>query len=207
MQLRLPETVEYDLSVIIVSYNTRDIVLACVQSVLDCKDALSVEIIVVDNCSQDGSVAALRSIFPDIKVIESPANAGFSYGNNIGMEQCHGRYILMLNPDTEVQPAAFTSAISYLEDHPHVGMLGAQISYPDGKPQNSMIRFLSLKTLFFLTFLPSRMVVENPLLGDHRYGSLNADTINHVDCVMGSFMFTRRAVIEEVGGLDHRFFK
>jgi N-acetylglucosaminyl-diphospho-decaprenol L-rhamnosyltransferase len=204
--LRLSADVIFDLSVVIVSYNTKDITIACIASVLAGKGALSLEMIVVDNCSSDGSAEAIRAAFPDIVVIDSPANGGFAYGNNIGLERCHGAYVLMLNPDTEVIGDCLTLAVDYLKTNPEIGMLGAQIRYPSGDAQNSMIRFLSLKTLFFLTFLPSRIVVGHPMMGDHRYGSLSPEAINRVDCVMGSFMMVPRATLQAVGGLDHRFF-
>jgi N-acetylglucosaminyl-diphospho-decaprenol L-rhamnosyltransferase len=206
LRLRLPDDVTHDLSVIIVSYNTRDIILACVDSIVRNSDGLNIEIIVVDNCSSDGSANALRAAFPYITVIDSPTNGGFSFGNNIGLEQCHGEYILMLNPDTEILSGCLTAALNHLKQNLDIGLLGAQIRYPDGRKQNSMIRFLSLKTLFFLLFLPSRFVVKNHWMGDHRYGRHRADTAHTVDCVMGSFMMLPRVILQQVGGLDHRFF-
>lgn len=206
MKLRLPIQIKYDLSVIIVSYNTRAETMACVQSILDHKGKLNVEIIIVDNCSTDGSAAALREAFPEINVIDSPANGGFAYGNNIGLEHSHGEFVLMLNPDTIIIDGGLIGAIDYLKSHPEIGALGANISYPDGQPQNSLIRFLSLKTLFFLIFVPSNWAVHSPFMGDHRYGGVDADKITKVDSVMGSFMLMPRSIIETVGGLDHRFF-
>jgi len=206
MKLRLPSNITHDLSVIIVSYNTRELTIECVRSVLTKKDNISVEVIVVDNCSSDGSAVALRAEFPDILVLESPTNGGFAYGNNIGLEQCHGRKILLLNPDTEIQGGCLKKGMQYLDANPRVGVLGARIYYPDGRPQNSMIRNLSLHTLFFLILLPSSKVVNNPILGDHRYASLSADEINDVDCVMGSFMMISREVLVQTGGLNTRFF-
>ncbi|MEO1045710.1 MAG: glycosyltransferase family 2 protein [Pseudomonadota bacterium] len=204
--LRLPESVTHDVSVVIVSYNTRDMTLACVQSVLDNKGDLAVEVIVVDNCSSDGSAAALRQTFPDITVIDSPANGGFAYGNAIGFEQAHGRHILLLNPDTEIFPGGLRRCIDHMTASPRTGIMGPRVRLDDGSQQSSMIRFLSLTQLFFIIFMPSLWLRRTSLFGDLRYAGLSRDTVNRVDAVSGCFMFARRELLEQVGGLDTRFF-
>ena len=206
MKLRLPKNVTCDLSVAIVSYNTRDITISCVQSVLDHKGALDVEVIVVDNCSSDNSAEALRKTFPQIKVIDSPVNGGFAYGNNIAFEQCHGRYILLLNPDTEVHFGGLETAIAYMDANPQTGIMGPRVRLDDGTQQSSMIRYLSLTQLFFIIFIPSMWLRKTSLFGDLRYAGLSRDSINKVDAVSGCFMLARREILEKIGGLDHRFF-
>jgi len=139
MKLRLSANNFLDVTVAIVSYNTRDMTIACVRSVLEHAGALDVEIIVVDNCSDDGSAEALRSTFPQIKVIDSLINGGFAYGNNIAFEQCHGRYVLLLNPDTEIYSGMLEKAVAYMEANPKTGILGPRVLLEDGTQQSSMI--------------------------------------------------------------------
>lgn len=204
--IRLPGPATHDLSVIIVSYNTREMTLACVQSVLTHKGDLSVEVIVVDNQSADGSSEALRAAFPDILVIDSPANSGFAYGNAIGFEQAMGRYILLLNPDTQVFAGGLQDCIAYMESNPNTGILGPRVRLDDGTQQSSMIRFLSLIQLFWIIFMPSLWMRKTSMFGDLRYADLSRDDINKVNAVSGCFMFTRRKVLEDIGALDTRFF-
>ena len=206
MQLRLPENITHDLSVVIVSYNTRDMTIACVKSVLDHKGALDVEVIVVDNCSSDDSADALRKTFPQIKVIDSPANGGFAYGNNIAFEQCHGRFVLLLNPDTEVHPGGLEKAMAYMQANPKTGILGPRVLLDDSTQQSSMIRYLSLTQLFFIIFMPSLWLRKTSLFGDLRYANLSRDAINKVDAVSGCFMLAPRGVLQSIGGLNTRFF-
>ncbi len=201
-----PVSADINLSVVIVSYNTREMTIECVQSVLDHKGGLNVEIIVVDNCSKDGSAAALRENFPGITVIDSPANGGFAFGNNIGFERAHGRYILLLNPDTRVHAGSLETAITYMENNPDVGVMGPRVRLDDGSQQSSMIRYLSLTQLFFIIFMPSPWMRKTSLFGDSRYADLSRDEINSIDAVSGCFMLARRKILEETGGLDQRFF-
>ncbi len=194
------------LSVIIVNFNTRDAVMACVDSVKLASKGLDCEIFVIDNCSTDGSVETLTRAHEDIVVVRSPQNGGFAYGNAIGLQLATRNFVLMLNPDTVVTRDALEKSIAYLSANPDVGILGPRIVYPDGRFQNSVLRDLSLKTLFFIIFLPSQFVTSSRWLGDHRYASLDLSKINDVDNVMGSFMLTTRRVLADTGGLDLRFF-
>ena len=180
--------------------------MECVASVLAHKGALHIEVIIVDNCSADGSAEALRAAFPDIMVIDSPANGGFAYGNNIGFEQSHGRYMLLLNPDTRVYAGGLETAIAYMDAHRQVGILGPRVLLDNGTQQSSMLRYLRLTHFFFIIFIPSLWLRKSSLLGDMRYAALSRDEINVVDAVSGCFMLARRAIFETVGGLDQRFF-
>jgi len=205
-KLRLPDAVTHDLSVVVVSYNTREMTLACVRSVLEHKGALSVEVIVVDNQSSDGSSAALRDAFPDITVIDAPANGGFAYGNAIGFEQAHGRYVLLLNPDTQVYAGGLEDSIAYMEENPQTAIMGPLVRLEDGSQQSSMIRFLSLTALASSIVIPNRWLRKTTWFGDIRYADHSRAEVNRVDAVSGCFMMVRREVLAKVGGLDTRFF-
>ena len=195
-----------DISVVIVSYNTREMTLACVESVKRHAEGLGIQVVVVDNCSSDGSSQALRSHHPDITVIDAPANHGFAQGNVLGFRHCLGRYILLLNPDAEIYPQTLLNAVRYMDEHKQVGVVGARVFLPDGSQQSSMIRFPNLWSSFSNIFLPVSTVRRTRLAGDTRYAGFSNESINSVDAVSGCFMLTRRSVIEQVGSLDNRFF-
>lgn len=204
--ISLPPLGNIDISVVIVSYNTCAMTIACVQSVLQNCGDLKVEVIVVDNCSSDGSPGALRKEFPEIQVIDSPANAGFAYGNNIGFQLSRGKYILLLNPDTQVFTGGLRKCVDYMNAYENTGVMGPCVRLEDGTQQSSMIRYLSLKQLFFIIFIPSLRLRKTAYFGDLRYARLSRDEKNSVDAVSGCFMFTRRQILDDIGGLDTRFF-
>lgn len=205
-KVRLPQSISHDVSVVIVSYNTRELTLEAVRSVKRHSGGLSVEIIVVDNQSQDDSSAALRSQFHDITVIDSPINGGFAYGNAIGFQEAHGRFILLLNPDARIYQDTLPIAMAYLASNPEVGILGARVWLEDGTQQSSIMRFLSLRQFLINLFVSNRLQRRHALLGDTRYASRSLDKIQNVDSVSGCFMLVRREVLEQVGALDTRFF-
>lgn len=195
-----------DISVIIVSYETRDLTDACVRSVKRHAAGFRVEAIVVDNCSTDGTATALRAAHPDIVVISAPINGGFAYGNALGMAVARGRMLLVLNPDTELRPDTLERAVGALQADPRLGVVGALVELPDGTIQNSTIRFPSLRALAFNVALPARLQRRLPWAGDQRYASLDRSRPQRLDAVSGCFMLVKREVVETVGGFDTRFF-
>lgn len=193
------------LSILIVNWNTRDLVISCVNSVLANAPTFDYEIIVVDNFSQDGSADVLVSLFghnKKIRVIQSLRNLGFAKGNNLAYEDSSGEYILLLNPDTEVRPEALQSLVEYLESHPTAGVVGPQLRNPDGTLQPSVRRFPGTW---------SSMIVFSGLhrfFRPHRYlmDDFSYEETADVDQVMGAALLTRRSIIREFGGfLDEKF--
>lgn len=206
VELRLTSDIIYDISVVIVSYNTREMTMACVQSILNHNNEHNIQIIVVDNGSSDGSANALREKFDGIMVIDSPRNGGFSYGNNIGFEQAKGRYILVLNPDTEIFANTLKKCSDYMDAHQNIGVIGPRVLLANGQQQSSMIRFFSLKQLIGSIFLPGSLMRRTTVLGDPRYAALSSNDKHFVDSISGCYMFIRRQILENVGGFDTRFF-
>jgi N-acetylglucosaminyl-diphospho-decaprenol L-rhamnosyltransferase len=159
----MPESSSFDLSIIIVSWNVRDLLRACLTSVTKdegrrTKDATeassfvlrpSSEIIVVDNASSDDSAAMVAAEFPAVRLIANAENAGFTRGNNQGLAVARGRYVFFLNPDTEVVGDALATMVAYLDVHPEVGALGPQLCYDDGGLQSSRRRFPTFATALF----------------------------------------------------------
>jgi GT2 family glycosyltransferase len=194
-----------DVSVVIVSFNTREMTTRAVQALLHSKIARRLQIIVVDNASQDGTAKHLQKDFPDITVIESP-NEGFAAGNNKGFESSLGKYFLILNPDTEVREDTIASCLSYLECHADVGALGCRVVHPNGDLDQTIFRFPSLAQVFFNIFFSHGIMEKSKLFGDPRYSSLRRDEVHDVDVIAGCYMLVRREVIEQIGGMDERFF-
>ncbi|NOD65587.1 MULTISPECIES: glycosyltransferase family 2 protein [unclassified Ruegeria] len=196
----------FDLSVVIVNYNTLDVTSQAIQSVLKYRGNLVPEIIVVDNDSSDGSVAALRAAFPQITVLAAGKNGGYAWGNNIGIRHARGRYILVLNPDAQVYDGTLERAVEYMDSHPEVGVLAGHVSLENGSQQPTLFRQISLSSMFWNILVPNRLIRKTRLFGDQRYASLSRDTIQDVDIVAGCFMMLPRHVIDKVGMMDDRFF-
>lgn len=194
-----------DLSVIIVSWNVRELLQACLQSLEPARTNLELEVIVVDGNSADGSAAMVRENFAWVTVDARPDNVGFPKGNNIGIEQSSGRYVLLLNPDTEIVDDALEQMVAYMDAHADVGVLGGQLRYPDGSIQSSRRRFPTLMTAYFeSTWLEP---YAPPILLEQYYVTDKPDDeISDVDWVVGACLLVRREAIEQVGVMDADYF-
>lgn len=195
-----------ELSVVIVSWNTRELLERCLRSLIaDAKNSgISTETIVIDNASSDGSVAALRQRFPEVTLEALKENLGFAAATNRGIRRARGRDILVLNPDTEVLPGALSAMLRALHSMPHVGMVGPLLLNPDGSLQSSGYRFPNL-TQSFLDFFP----LHPRLVGSKINGRVSpGDGMSPyaVDHPLGACMLVRRAVVERVGMLDEQYF-
>lgn len=193
-----------DLSIVILSWNVRDLLRQCLESVASGRP-LSAEIIVVDNASGDGSVEMVRAEFPAVRLIANQANRGYTGGNNDGIAAATGRYVMILNPDTRVLNDALAAMVAYADAHPDVGVVGPQLLNPDGSVQSSRRRFPTLMTgLFESTWL--QPLAPRDVL--RRYYVLDQpdDAIQEVDWLFGACFLVRRQVIQQVGVLDEGFF-
>ncbi|MFZ1395632.1 MAG: glycosyltransferase family 2 protein, partial [Candidatus Promineifilaceae bacterium] len=137
-----------DLSIIIVSWNVRELLANCLRSVL-AQTGLVLQIIVVDSASADGSAAMVAAQFPQVELVACQENVGFPKGNNLGLARANGRFILLLNPDTIVHGNALAQMVFYLAENPQVGVLGPQLLNDDGTVQSSRRRFPTLRTAYF----------------------------------------------------------
>lgn len=194
------------LSIVIVSWNVRDLLRACLESIhATAPTDLSLEVIVVDNGSTDGTVEMLRKAFPWVWLIEAGGNLGFSGGNNLGLTASRGRYVLLLNPDTLVLGDALPKMLAYMEAHPQVGALGPQLLNEDGTVQSSRRRFPTFWTAVFestwLQPIAPKRTLDRYYMRDH-----DDDEIVEVDWVQGAALLVRREVIEQVGSFDEGFF-
>lgn len=194
-----------DLSIVIVSWNTRGLLSDCLRSVERSIDGIEVEIIVVDNASDDDSVAMVRAEHPAVIVLENPTNQGFAAANNRGFRHANGRHVLLLNSDTLVSGDVLARAVRYLDVHPAVGALGVLVKNADGSTQDSLYRFPGLLELALETSGLSRFS-RSKFFGRYRYAGLSRDRELDVDTVSGCCLFVPREVIERVGGLDESFY-
>lgn len=198
-----------DLSVVIVSWNVRDLLRRCLHSVLGPLTPdreLSIEIIVVDNASDDGSPDMVQAEFPQVRLIANGDNRGFTAANNQGLLESTGRCLLLLNPDTEVVGDALPTMMAYMDAHPEVGALGPQLCYPDGRLQSSRRRFPTFATALVESTVVQEWWRDNPILRRYYMADTPDDAIQSVDWVVGACLLVRREVYEQVGGLDEGFF-
>lgn len=196
-----------DLSIIIVSYNTCRLTVDCLESVYGSETVYSYEVIVVDNASKDDSVQAIQESFPQVRLIANNDNTGFAKANNQAMEIAQGRYILLLNSDTIVQPDTFQTMIAYMDEHPDLGAAGCKIILPDGSLDKACRRgFPTPSASFYYAFGFSKLFPDNPRFNQYQLGYMDPNETYPVDCLVGAFMLVRKETIRQVGGLDETFF-
>ena len=194
-----------DLSVILVSWNTRDELQACLESVVAGVRGISAELVVVDNASSDGSAAMVVDRFPDVQLVRNPENLGFAAGCNAGLEVATGRYVLLLNPDTIVLDDVLAATVQYLDEHPDVGAMGCRVLNADGSLQLSCFRDPSVLNAF-LSVTGLAKLPWPRCLGREWMTHWRRDSERDVDVVTGCYLATRREVVEDVGPLDAGYF-
>ncbi len=196
------------LSVIVVSHNTRELLRRCLASVERsvAGDGVEAEIIVVDNASTDGTLAMVRAEFPAVRLIESGGNRGFAAGNNLGLARARGRALLLLNPDTEVEDGAIGTLLGVLEADPALGVVGPALRYPDGSPQESRRRAPGPLTPFLESTLVQQYWPRNRVLDRYYVADRPGDRRQDVDWLTGACLLVRRRAVERAGGLDESFF-
>jgi N-acetylglucosaminyl-diphospho-decaprenol L-rhamnosyltransferase len=192
---------DLDLTIIIVSYNTRQLTVDCIHSIRSSTADTSYEIIVFDNASNDGSVEALRAIFPDLKLIASSKNIGFASANNMAEIHARGRRLLLLNPDTLILDHAIDELNGFAIANPHCGIWGGRGIHPDGTLDWTCRR----RKTFWSTFC---FALGLSLLFNHpqEYHSWNHDTVRRVDVIDGCFLLVDRFLWKRLGGFDSSFF-
>ncbi|MER2599856.1 MAG: glycosyltransferase family 2 protein [Caldilineales bacterium] len=209
-----------DFSVVIVNWNVRDLLRYCLLA-LAASSNLFMEgvdfmqfnrqryrgqVIVVDNASHDGSQEMLRSQFPWVHTIANQQNLGFTAANNQGIAAASGRYVLLLNPDTQPDPHAVTALLDYAEAHPEVGVVGPQLRYGDGSPQSSRRRFPTAATFLLESTILQRWWPRNPVLSRYYALDLPDNLPTAVDWLVGACLLVRRAALDQVGLFDPGFF-
>lgn len=194
-----------DVSVIVVNWNTRDLLLQCLDSVRRVSADVRVETIVIDNASDDGSAESVSRLFPEVTLVRNGENLGFSAANNQGLARAGGRYALLLNSDAVLKPGTLEQVLSLADVTPEAGIVGCRVLNPDGSLQVSCMRFpdfrgLLASALFLPRILPNATVpgYEDLTWWDH------ADE-REAEVIKGCFILARSAAIREIGMLDENF--
>lgn len=194
------------LSIVLVSWNTREILRNCLESIYENTASIEFEVIVVDNASADETVEMLKRDFPQVQAVANESNVGFARACNQGMRISKGRLILLLNSDTFVRDDVLARTAYYVLSRAEISMASCQLRYPDGRVQHSAFRSLSIfrslfEDLWLYKLVPARKRDEM-LLG----GYWKSDSEMEVDWLAGAFMMLRREAFEEVGGFSEDFF-
>ena len=186
------------LSVVIVSYNVRTYLEKCLQSVQKALDGIEGEVFVVDNHSEDDSVAVVRTDYPWVRLIESPENVGFARANNIAIRQSEAEYVLLLNPDTVVEEDTLRQSLAFMDAHPEAGGAGVMMHNADGTlapesrraiptPWVSCLKMLGFTKRYYMSHLPWNQPSQ-------------------IEVISGAFCLLRKKALDEIGLLDETFF-
>lgn len=198
--------VQPDVSVLIVSWNTRDLLVLCIESVFSSTRAVSLEVIVVDNASSDGSPEAVRQRFPEVNLLPNPDNRGFAAANNQGIHVARGRYVLLLNSDTILLERCLDKMVAFADAQPRAGAVGCRVLNPDRTVQPSCMTFPCLLNLAVLSMCLHRVLPRSRLFGRPQMTWWTYDEIREVEYIKGCFLLVRREAVKEVGLLDERFY-
>lgn len=195
-----------DLSIIIVSWNVCDLLTACLDSIItNTWSRLELEIIVVDSASSDNTVPMLHSRFPQVRLLPQAENLGFTRCNNIGLQAAAGRHLLLLNPDTEIIGDALVTMVNFLDTYPAVGIIGPHTLNSDGTTQSTRRRFPSPLILFLESTWLQPYAPKALLDSYYIANGASDDEMLEIDWAQGSALMARRAVYEQIGGLDEGY--
>lgn len=196
-----------DLSIIIVSYNTQELIAKCLKSAKSAIGNLNVEIFVVDNHSSDKTVSEIKKNFPWVNLIANKDNLGFSKANNIALKKAKGKYFLILNPDTEVRKDTFSNMFKYMEENPDVGISTCRVELSSGALDSDCRRHFPSPWRAFTHFSGlSKIFQGSKIFDQYYYGYLKDDHDQEVDACVGAFMFARADAVKKVGLFDEDFF-
>lgn len=184
-----------EVAVLIVNWNTCELLAACLESLTGAEAADTLEIIVVDNGSTDGSAEMVRSRFDHVVLVENASNVGFAAAVNQADAAATAPFRLMLNSDTVVPPGVILGCRDHLVDHPEVAGVGCRLLNPDGSHQSSVFRFPSIRGLALNALYVSQVFPNHPVLNWDRYGFGDWNAVRRADVVMGSFLLVRRDIV------------
>lgn len=195
-----------DLSVIIVNYNSTEDLRACLASIDRETAGIGFEVIVVDNASSGDGLDSVRASFPRVRFITNAVNRGFAAANNQGIAVARGRYLQLLNPDTEILDGALQKTVAFMKDHPRAGVVGCRLVFGDRRLQRSVGTFPSVLSLFLESSFLYLLLPRFALIGRNGVSRFDYASDAEVDWVLGAFLLIRREVVDRIGLLDEQFF-
>ncbi len=196
------------LSIIILNYNTKNLLKDCLLSLQKVRQEVSFEVIVTDNGSKDGSCEMLRKDFKWVKLVENKANIGFAAGNNRAKDYCNAENILFLNSDTIVHGGTLKKSLEYLDKNTKVGALTCKLNLLDGGVDKDTRRSFPTPWVSFthLVLGLDRVFPKSPLFAKYWYGYIPEDKTHEVDVIQGAYFLTRRKILDKVGWFDEDYF-
>ncbi len=194
-----------DISIVIVTWNSQEFIRNCLDSIYLLPDKVRYEIVVIDNGSSDETTKIVREFYPEVNLIENRRNLGYAKANNQGIKKAKGKYILLLNPDTEVSVNSLALMYEFMEKNPQVGALGPKLLNPDRTIQPSCREFPTFITLIWEFSGLSRVFSKSKIFGSWRMGYFAFDRPIEVDQPMGSCLMIRRETLKDIGLFDENF--
>lgn len=195
-----------DLSIIIVSWNVKDYLRQCLRSIRAHTKDMSYEIFVVDNHSSDGSAEMVGREFPEVHLVENADNYGFAKANNQALVKAKGRFVLFLNPDTELLGNALKDMVVFMDSHPEASGMAPKLVYDDRSLQRSCRRFPSIFTDLMESLYLDERFPNSPFFNRYRYGGWQFNDMRIVDQPAGASLLFRKSLLDGIGGMDERFF-
>lgn len=188
-------------SIIIVNYNGSEVLLNCLKSLEKSSPSIAYEVIVVDNCSNDGSPDSVEQTFPNVLLIRQPQNRGFGAGNNVGAKFAKGEFLFLLNPDTILSEDILPHLIEIMRQDPTIGIVGPKLLNPDGSLQLSVSPALSIAGEYQARKQAKSYHLRNKTLFTQKFKD-----IQEVDIVVGAAFFIRKTLFDSIGSFDENFF-
>jgi GT2 family glycosyltransferase len=195
-----------ELSIVILNYKSKELTAHCVNTIRKSGKEEDFEIIIVDNDSGDNSAEFLHNAFPEIRVIANKKNLGYGAGNNIGIKQAKGDYVLILNPDVEMEYPEIRKMLTYIKNYPDVGIVGPQLIYPNGQIQDSYRKFPKFCDLIIKRTNLHKFPIFKKRMTDYLMHGVNPHKIQEVDWLVGAALLVPRWAFKMVGYFDERYF-
>ena len=193
-------------SIVIVTWNGKKYALECLASLRSLGSAIAIEVIVVDNASTDGTPQAIRDLYPEVTVLQNEMNLGFAKANNVGILAARGEYVCLLNSDVVVPPGCLEKMVVFLKAHPDIGLLGPKMLGPTGELGKSVNRLPTVWNYFCFAFGLHVLAPKSKLFGSFIMDGYRYDKTEDVEVLTGWFWMVPRVALQQVGGLDERFF-
>lgn len=195
-----------DVSIVIVTWNGKKYALECLDSIRELGSILEIEVVVVDNASTDGTPQAIREHHPEVKLIQNEANLGFAKANNIGIAATSGAYVCLVNSDVVVPPGCLEKMVDFMKANPDIGLLGPKMLSPTGEVGQSVNRVPTVWNYLCFALGLHSLVPNSKLFGGYIMAGYGYNKTEDVEVLTGWFWMVPRRALEQVGGLDERFF-